>query len=173
MGEEKDERQIEQARSTIAHAREKYEKSGNPVYVWQAYLETRRAGLGLADWILEYLDSVSSEISSLARKVGRGQQPTDVWGGVAEALKFKKPGRTGRGNVFTDFFDNIWIFLGHTVAFYMNQGDKEIYAIEDVAKKNGVSTSTVRRAWKRYQQEFPDNPELALLAPYRIPPFRK
>ena len=173
MGEAIDTRQIEQARSVIAHARERYEKDRNPLYVWQAYLETRRAGLDLADWILEYLDSVSLEIWSLAQQVGHGQQPSDVWGAVAEALKLKQPGRTGRGTVFTDMFDKNWIFLGCMVAFYMEQGDQETYAIEDVAKKNGVSRSTAHRAWKRYQQECPDNPALALLAPLRVPPFIK
>ena len=76
MGEAIDTRQIEVARSMIAHARKRYEKDRNPLYVWQAYMETRHAGLDLADWILEYLDSVSLEIWSLMQHVGHGHQPS-------------------------------------------------------------------------------------------------
>ena len=96
-----------------------------------------------------------------------------VWGAVAEALKLKQPGRTGRGTVFTEMSNYKWIFLGDRVESYMRQGDQETYAIDDVAKRFGVSKSTVRRAWKRYQQERPDNTALALLAPLRIPPVIK
>ena len=63
----------------------------------------------------------------------------------------KRPGQGGRGSVFSEFANRKWLFYGWTVAYYMRQGDQETYAIEDVARKNGVSAATVRRAWKKFK----------------------
>ena len=73
---------------------------------------------------------------------------------IAKALDVV--GKRGKGNAFSAYGSPIWMFLADMVGLYMREGDKESFAIEDVAKRYDSTKSTVRRAWKRFQAEYPE-----------------
>ena len=133
--------------------RVKYEKDRNPLYAWVAYNGARENGTPVPAWVLEYLDEAAEEICVLADCGGlmrRKISHTDI----AKAIKLA--GTQGKGNPFSSYKNDFWMAISKTVVSNLLQGDKETYAIEAAAKQGGVSVSTVRRAWKRYQAEFPE-----------------
>ena len=139
------------AQGLIEAARAAYERGSNPLDVWWAYCEARDSGQPVPDWVMTYFDRCAVALMNLAEAFAVGRSVTAPSTAIAEAFKMKRPGKSGRGSVFSEFVHRTWIFYGGTVALYMRQGDKETYAIEDVARKNGVSVPTVRRAWKKYK----------------------
>ena len=120
---------------------------------WQAYCDARLGGLEIPEWVLKYLDRAAGNIWALPSRCIKGKRVHNFERELAIALEMAKPGDNGRGHVLTDFMDRMWMFYGETVRRYMRQGDKESFAIEAVAKRNGVSTATVRRAWKRFSAD--------------------
>ena len=148
------------AQSVIEVARDAYERDGNPLDVWSAYCEARESGLPVPDWILTYLDRCAVALLNLGSDSAHGKSVTVPSAAIAEAFEMKRPGKGGRGSVFSKFTNRRWIFYGGTVALYMRQGDQETDAIEDVARKNGVSAATVRRAYKKYINAFTKSPTL-------------
>ena len=139
------------AQHLIEVARAAYERGSNPLDVWLAYWEARESGQPVPDWVLTYLDRCAVALLDLASDSAHGKSVTAPSTAIAEAFEMKHPGQGGRGSVFSEFANRKWIFYGETVAHYMRQGDQETYAIEDVARKDGVSEATVRRAWKKYK----------------------
>lgn len=139
------------AQRAIEAARAAYERDGNPLDVWWAYCEARESGQPVPDWVLTYLDRCAVALLNLASDSAHGKSVTVPSTAIAEAFEMKRPGQGGRGSVFSEFANRKWLFYGWTVAYYMRQGDQETYAIEDVARKNGVSEATVRRAWKKFK----------------------
>ncbi len=128
-----------------------YERGGNPLDVWVAYWEARQSGQPVPDWVMTYLDRCAVALLNLASDSAHGKSVTAPSTAIAEAFEMKRRGQGGRGSVFSKFTNRMWLFYGHTVASYMRQGDQETYAIGDVARKNGVSVATVRRAWKKFK----------------------
>ena len=126
-----------------------YEKNRNPLYAWTAYRAARENGYPVPDWALEYLEEAAEEICILRHRRG-GVSHTDI----AKAVKLA--GTPGKKNAFSSYRNEIWRLHAKTVSSNMVEGDKETYAIEGAAKQLGVSKSTVRRAWKRYQAENPE-----------------
>lgn len=139
------------AQHLIEVARAAYERGGNPLDVWWAYCEARESGQPVPDWVLTYLDRCAVALLNLASDSAHGKSVTAPSTAIAEAFEMKRPGQGGRGSVFSEFTNRKWLFYGATVAYYMRQGDQETYAIEDVARKNGVSAATVRRAWQKFK----------------------
>ncbi len=139
------------AQHLIEVARAAYERGGNPLDVWWAYCEARESGQPVPEWVLTYLDRCAVALLNLASDSAHGKSVTAPSTAIAEAFEMKRPGQGGRGSVFSQFTNRMWLFYGETVAYYMRQGDQETYAIEDVARKNGVSAATVRRAWQKFK----------------------
>ena len=147
------------AQREIEVARDAYERDGNPLHVWSAYCEARESGQPLPEWVMTYLDRCAMALMDLVSASARGKSVTTPSTAIAEAFEMKRPGQGGRGSVFSEFTNRTWIFYGGTVALYMRQGDQETDAIDDVARKNGVSAATVRRAYKKYNA-FTKSPTL-------------
>ena len=65
----------------------------------------------------------------------------------------KKPGRSGRRNVFADDGIPMLDFLiGHAVQVEIKKGSQETYAVDTVAKSNRMTRSKVYRAWQWYKK---------------------
>ena len=145
------------AQITSKAARVAYERDGNPLHVWSAYCAVRELGQPVPDWILAYFDRCAVALLNLAGSdnfTGRardGERVTKPSTAIAQAFEMKRPGRSGRGSVFSEFTNKTWLLRGATVEMYMGHGDKEIFAIEEVARQNGVSETTVRRDFKKYK----------------------
>src|SRR6266852_4288927 len=109
--------------------------------------------------------------------------PSDSWKTRQREVAgaFGMAGSRGNSTIFSrfaeswvDFWSGEWFALGGEVAAYMQKGDKETIAIENVAldwahnrdqamivaphmdHPPAPSKSKVRQAWKRYQKEFPE-----------------
>ena len=134
---------------SLEHLGVEYEKNRNPLYAWTAYRGAREIGCPVPDWALECLEEAAEEICILAHRRGRISH-TDI----AKAVKLA--GTRGKGNAFSSYRNTMWRQYAKTVESNMAQGDKETYAIEGAAKQWGVSKSTIRRDWKRYQSENPE-----------------
>jgi hypothetical protein len=134
---------------SLEHLGVEYEKNRNPLYAWTAYRAAREIGCPVPDWALEYLEEAAEEICILRHRRGRVSH-TDI----AKAVKLA--GTPGKKNAFSSYRNTKWRRHAKTVESNIVQGDKETYAIEGAAKQWGVSESTVRRAWKRYQINNPE-----------------
>ena len=147
------------AQREIEVAHDAYERDGNPLHVWSAYCEARESGQPLPEWVMTYLDRCAMALMDLVSASAHGKSVTTPSTAIAEAFEMKRPGQGGRGSVFSKFTNRTWIFYGGMVAYYMRQGDKETYAIKDVARKNDVSVATVGRAYQKFKA-FTKSPTL-------------
>lgn len=50
------------AKGWIAELREKWEESGTPLCVWEAYSAARHCGLSIPEWVTDYLDKAAFEL---------------------------------------------------------------------------------------------------------------
>ncbi len=135
----------------IETERERYENEENIFSAWYAYLVARQSGAAVPDWILEALDEISVRLFGLYLNSTHDRKITNA--DIAKAVKLS--GSQGRGNAFTRYGSPDWWLMADVVGLYMGQGDGETYAIEEVARQNRVSESTVRRAWQRYKAVRP------------------
>ena len=139
------------AERMIESARVSYELDGNPLHAWRGYIEARQSGEPVPDWVSTYLDRCAVALLNMATAEKHVQRDAEPSTAIAEAFEMKRPGRSGRGSVFSEFKNNMWLVYGSMVAHNMRHGDKQTHAIEDVARANGVSVATVRRAYKKYK----------------------
>ena len=141
----------------IEVGREGYENTKNPLYVWQAYQEARAAGITVPEWILEYLDESAAALWELRSRSEKLPNPTAA---IAEALRLKKPGRSGSGTVFSEVENNAWIEHGYLVHYHMRAELKEYgraklsQMVANVASLVGVSESSIWRSLKKYETQF-------------------
>ncbi|WP_155992358.1 hypothetical protein [Fodinicurvata fenggangensis] len=132
-----------------------YKVDGNPLYAWAAYRIARKKGDSVPEWVLSYFDSSSLALfQSLKDHNDSGSDVKNPSSLIAECLKMKGPGRSGRGNVFSSFGEASWLFYASLVAGYMRMGEKEYIAIENAAEFLRVSPATVRRAWKKFESAY-------------------
>ncbi len=137
----------------IENQRMDYESSGNPICAWFAYHAARESGRSPPAWTLEYLDEVAKGIWELWQNSGSDHKisPSDILKAV------KLAGIRGKETAFSSYkYIGHWSGIAEQVGSKISQGDKETYAIEGAAKQWGVSKSTIRRDWKRYQSENPE-----------------
>jgi len=164
--------------------RQRFQDTGNALFVWDAYARSRDAGLPIPDWILDYLDDAARNISAFVNP-DRPQSVTDPNKEIATA--FRLASSQGKPTVFKQFIDTFydweWAALGEKVAAYYRSGNDErssIYLVACDLKQEQEqeilmtaarrqlrgqevwivppppSESTIRRAWKRYQKAAPD-----------------
>ena len=142
---------------SVAIAKHHWESTGNPLSVWRAYSDSRNAGLAVPEWVYEYLDRVSMNLwhLSVADGISPLQTKRQVDRAIAKALEMKTKGKTGGKNVFSTFHDEDMV-LATEVYLYVMDGHKPGQACEHVSKdhKGKPSTSTVKRAWKKYRSIF-------------------
>lgn len=127
--------------------RDLYGASENPLDVWQGILYAQALNEPLPDWILEYLASSAANIFDLMHHSMQGKRPTPAH--IANALNMV---RQGSGTIFPNESEWDWTARGGQVAAMIEAGHQETYAIDAVAETEGVSSSTVRRDWKRFQK---------------------
>jgi len=129
----------------LATREQEYQETKNPLYVWSAIVEAIDNGVSVPAWALRYLRHCAHRLLEL-----RMEPPREVAPAVAEALEFKRSGRSGRGNVFRRFEDERDLRLAIAVALEDGKVDA---AYDIVAQANGVHRSTVARAWRQYRTQ--------------------
>ena len=125
-------------------------ETDNAMHVWAAYSFARAAGDPIPDWVMRYFDMVARGLFALAVEA-KAEGGKDMGPKIARAMGLASK---GRGAPLVEYH-NRWMTFGMNVRHRMQQGDKEVFAIESVAKSGGVSISTVERAYKRYAALFP------------------
>jgi hypothetical protein len=144
----------------VAEYEGRYRSSGNPVFAWRAYLECRGAKLEIPEWVLTYFDGPARVFWRWSTPID-GRPPTGkkLSDGVLAALRLKRRGKKGRGNLFAEVFpDAASLALAGSVHFALRTdpltGGKVYRAIDIVREQAGVSRATVQRAWGRHRAEI-------------------
>lgn len=136
----------------IERQQNQFELHGNPLCAWIAYLHARQADVAIPAWVQEYLDRCARGMWELLEQSISGKKIDHAM--VAKAIDFA--GQRGKGTAFTAYGSPRWMFLAELVILHMRKGAQETYAFKEVAKRNSTSESTVRRAWQRYQADYPE-----------------
>jgi hypothetical protein len=151
----KDKKQV--AADSVAIAKRHWENTGNPLSVWRAYSESRNAGLAVPEWVYKYFDRVSINLwhLSVADGINPPKNKRQVDRAIAAALEMKAKGKCGGKNVFSTFHENDMV-LATEVYLYVIDGHKPGLSCKYVSNdhKGKPSTSTVKRAWKKYRPIF-------------------
>ncbi len=116
--------------------------TGNLLHAWKAYNYHRVEGTGVPEWVLECFDRVSENLSDILA----GPPPGDPSTAIAEALEMLPDGPS----VFWTYKNNKQLRYVDAVLTRIEEGDQPTYAIQSVAREQGVSESTVRRAWRAF-----------------------
>lgn len=130
--------------------RRAYEKTGNPLYVWQMIAFHLGYDEEFPLWVRNYLVNSGMDLLEVAFHVAVEEaEIKNPASEVAKALHFQR----GGGNYFSEYANNRshWLFLGEEAEKLIDQGDKRYNAWKYVAARHKVSSSTVRRAWLRFQ----------------------
>ena len=128
-----------------------YKESQNPLHAWRAYLYCRRFDLTIPQWVLQYLDRAALKFYTWSQPHGTPPAKAKVAPGIAEALELKRPGKSGRVNVFADYGNPRDWGLALRASVAIADGWKPYLAFEKVAERFGVDASTVERAWKKWE----------------------
>jgi hypothetical protein len=129
---------------------------GNPLYPCQAFLQCYEEGLSPPDWVMEYFATIARELCHLSF---HDWEPLNLESKTAEIFGVKTPGRSGRGNIISKYRNTLYerqlaIQVRQSVEArkklkHAHETVKLKHVYEDVAKDNGTSEPTVRRAWKK------------------------
>lgn len=123
-----------------------YHADANPLLLWMIFSVYRSNDADPPDHVKEYLDRVCQNFHDLANEYRENKKSFgNISSRIAEALEMKKPGRSGRGNVFERFnsLQNYWVSFG--LSMELEKGTKPYIAVEKVAESYGVSRSAVWR----------------------------
>jgi hypothetical protein len=81
---------------------EKFEQTGNPIYLFDAYVKCRKSGQPIEEWILTYFDSVAKqiydELDERVKGVGPGTRRAESF---LYDIMYK-----GRGDIFNIYLDD-------------------------------------------------------------------
>jgi hypothetical protein len=126
----------------VERALEFHQVTKNPLYLWEAYRYHRQRPSGpLPAEVTEYFDRVAAALLK-----GRGGVHKDASVFIAKALEMR---HMGRGTVFDTTKDE----RDERIAIDMRGANDESPGLKHehvIAAKRGVSTDTVRRAYKSY-----------------------
>jgi hypothetical protein len=155
----------------LAWSERRFRETGNTLFAWAAlhllsYLRQSRPDLvprdlpdgKLPPWLLEYFEGCARRLLT----PGMGQKR------VPEALRLKRPGKTGAANPFRDIARELGAFaegapespqvwrLAYALEVYFRRKDgaTRVDAQEGAARLYGVGHMTVRRAWETQQPEI-------------------
>jgi hypothetical protein len=155
------------------YLRRRFEHTGNPMYAYEAYFESRWIGDPPPAWAVEYFDLSIMKFWLSFLEFEAGKRPNKPDEALCKAFGIKLGGKTGKGTVWSLRRDSgtgaRWRRLGTGVASIMADWahDGHTSKITDAAieetmrrwnggKRKPVSRSTVWRAWQRFQKECPD-----------------
>ena len=130
--------------------RRAYEKTKNPLYVWQAIALDIAPGEEFPYWVRKYLVCSGKDLLQVAFDIVlEGAKIKNPASEVAKALRFQRGGK-----YFSQYANtkSHWLFLGEEVEKLVGEGDKPYIARERVAKRHKLSSSTVRLASLQYQK---------------------
>ena len=130
-----------------------WQRTGNPISVWRAYVMCRDAGIEIPEWIYSYLDAVARNIWDMTTADSVLPAKGEILPAIAEAFAMKRKGKSGWGNVFADHMaetDKVMVCM--RVDWYLRGDEKlhlanEYVADEYKAKGEKMSASKVRRIW--------------------------
>lgn len=156
-----------------------YARTGNALCAWFAYAMARRHGVAIPPLILQYLDRVAARLYDLGsapvaaierqrqenaldryrQKIGLAPRrrrlprpPKDPAPAIAKALEMD---RKGRGSVFERLRRQAleehmaWEVANRLIDLGYDES-KAYLACDDLAKDFGISSRTLRRAWKKH-----------------------
>lgn len=129
---------------------QQYAWQRNPLSLWRAYHACRADSLPIPKEILSYFDRIAAKFWKLSE---RGHPPpTSPSSAIAEALEMKRPGKSGRGTVFTSYDLSGQAALASEAA----QERQSIYskrylAFKRVAKAHGTTEAKVKAAFKIFK----------------------
>lgn len=162
------------AQRVVETAARAYQRTKNPINAWRAFAECRHAGIPVPEWILEYFERSAIRIHRLSTINEKKPLPRNVIAALAECLEFKKPGKSGRGNVIKDFQNSKLLRVACMFHWYLKEDPgrvKESVACAYAARYFGVSKSTANRAWKEFGPDF-HGKSLVLTAEQLVHHFR-
>lgn len=155
------------ARRWLGYDRAEYDRTGNPVFAWDAIATCLSGGIPFPGWVKTYLADSAQAISDLSRR----NVPTkgSVARAVATALRFS--GRRGAVNPFTaikrashELMVAYAVYEQHTANWWNQRSGREgthdwdavfrdaakaHYATCDMCKRQ-ISKATVRRYWYKH-----------------------
>lgn len=150
--------------------RRAFMETSNPMHVWAAFRFARVVKAEIPDWVITYLDLASKRLLALAvDEDQRHSKAKEEGKSYVTDVKRIAPALFMKASHLTGYHDQ-WVAYGMNVRHLMSEKHKETFAIGYVANRFGVSTSTVRRAWKQYEKMYPGNaifPEGAVLSENR------
>ncbi len=140
------------AASWLRICREQYRDTHNPVWVWEA-LTVMDAATPLPAWVASYLHTTALHLHRLSRTE---VPPQRVAAAVQRALGFAP--QRGR-NPFRAVKQLAHeIAIAGAVARALEDGNTKLdVELTEVARRLGVSRSTVARVWRRHKTAFPVN----------------
>jgi hypothetical protein len=150
------------------YLRERFERTGNPMYAVQAYVGARFIGDPPPAWALKFVDLALMHFWLSYLEFDHGLRPNEPDEALCKAFKIKTGGKTGQGTVWSlakgSKNNARWRSLGVSVALILVNWTRDgrptpmDSVFEEVIRRSlkPVSRSTVRRAWERYQREYPD-----------------
>ena len=129
-----------------------FEAEGNPLDAWDALLLARALGEAPPQWALDYLAISAAGIFALrADSMMKGKKVKPAMIGRALGMVSRGAGKAFPGQ---NHFE--WVAIAVQIREAIKAGRQETYAIGGVAEDNGISESTARAAWKRFQASCPD-----------------
>ena len=129
----------------LEHDEWDYRRTGSPLAALAGYMSARSAGVPIPEWVLAYLDQSAENIWRLTQT-----PPAEVAPAVAQAFGFVEGGRTGRGSIFSELCNRMWIGHGYFAEREIQRGEKPYLAYSWVASVCGISAATARRAHEKY-----------------------
>lgn len=136
----------DQAMRSLGTQERAFRGGGNPVDAWAAILQAVALGVPMSWPVLEYLQR-SAEAISRVGEVPRAVRPQRL----AEALGLTPAGRGRRADAWGQRDGTKFVLGNHYHAERTLQGRSHEEALERVAKKHGVSKSTVAQAWTKHR----------------------
>jgi hypothetical protein len=130
-----------------------YARTSNPVFVFEA-IALCNGREALPSWVVSYLVRAAWSLLRVA-----SEEQNDPQRAIAEALEFKRPGRSGAANPFRSWaavYESEWT-LAQAVARLVHEGTKPYIAVQSIAGQFSVSNRTVRRASTSWRWLFDSN----------------
>ena len=131
-----------------SHARELFEQTGNPVFVWyELYYLLSKPRRPLPDWVLDYLEACTD------RMFGVAEPPKDLRAALPDIFGF--PASAGRGSAFTPLLSmvrNEKLAMSFAAAILQGKGIKEARseAANTVDERNVTDDKTLREILAKY-----------------------
>ena len=131
----------------LEEARERHERRpSDPFAAWHVYSICRQRRREVPEWVLEHFDRVAVIITGALPHATL--KPEHLYKILAEALNFKLPGRSGRGDLLSRVRNlKERDRIASDVSAVRSAGDGYKQAVGKVAAARGLDERDVERAW--------------------------